>query len=142
MSDAPSWQQAMRKDASNRRQEACEPPTWKEWRKQNARWVWIGWLEWPSEKIAYWSRSWDFVKVIELAGKLAVLVVAVSWFFEADEREKATAGRDQGQTLSSMGIDLHGSRITRRRRTEGALRDLVDETCLSGWSALVQSGLE
>jgi hypothetical protein len=47
------------------------------------------WPEWAAEWVVHWSRSWDFVKVLELAGRFTILIVAVTWFFEFDDREKA-----------------------------------------------------
>ena len=45
--------------------------------------------EWVAEWVVHWSRSWDFVKALELAGRFTLLVAVVSWFLEADDREKA-----------------------------------------------------
>ena len=52
-------------------------------------------FEWVSEWIIYWSRSWEFVKVLELAGKLALLTAALSWVVESGARERRqTANAD------------------------------------------------
>src|SRR5215208_1269213 len=65
------------------------PPTWSEWKARHGRWAAPLSFEWTSEWIVHWSRSWDFVKVFELAGKLALLVAALSWVVESGARERA-----------------------------------------------------
>jgi hypothetical protein len=82
----PVWHQAMRDDTR-------KPPTWKQLRERPGRSRAVALLpEWLSEWIIHWSHSWDFVKVLDLAGKFSLLFGAVgvwTYFTEADEREKA-----------------------------------------------------
>ena len=54
-----------------------------------SEWAWLLAPEWASEWIVYWSRTWDFVKVLELAGKFTLLIAAVTWVLQAGDREKA-----------------------------------------------------
>ena len=70
-------------------QPPSNPPTWKEWKDRHKKWAWVLSPEWASEWVVYWSRNWDFVKVLELAGKFALVVTAVTWLWEAGDREKA-----------------------------------------------------
>jgi hypothetical protein len=84
---SPVWHQLMRDDIRR-------PPTWRQWVERHGRWRAAVLLpEWLSEWTVHWSRDWDLVKVLELAGKFALLfsVVVGAWtyFAEAGEREKA-----------------------------------------------------
>jgi hypothetical protein len=82
----PIWHQSMRENTR-------KPPTWKQLRERPGHWHAVALLpEWLSEWIIHWSHSWDFVKVLDLAGKFSLLFGAVgvwTYFTEADEREKA-----------------------------------------------------
>src|SRR4051812_44630575 len=65
------------------------PLGWQAWKEHHGRWAWVLWFEWASEWIVHWSQSWDFVKVLELVSKFALLVAAVSWVWEYNAREQA-----------------------------------------------------
>jgi len=63
------------------------PPTWGEWKERHQRWAWVLSPEWATECMVHWSRDWDLVNALHLAGKFGI-VVAV-FFAEADDRQKA-----------------------------------------------------
>jgi uncharacterized protein YjbI with pentapeptide repeats len=65
------------------------PLTWNQWKAQHGHWAELLFFEWASEWIVHWSRSWEFVKVLELSGKLTLLVAAISWVLESGSREEA-----------------------------------------------------
>ena len=72
-STPPVWPQLMRLDKAATK----PPPSWQEWKKLYGFWDWVLWPEWAAEWVVYLSRSWDFVKVLELAGRFTILIVAV-----------------------------------------------------------------
>ncbi len=45
--------------------------------------------EWASEWIAHWSRDWDIVNALDLAGKFGIVVAVFFYFAEAGDRQKA-----------------------------------------------------
>jgi uncharacterized protein YjbI with pentapeptide repeats len=84
-STPPVWPQLMRLDKAATK----PPPSWQEWKKLYGFWGWVLWPEWAAEWVVYLSRNWDFVKALELAGRFTILIVAVTWFLEFDDRERA-----------------------------------------------------
>ena len=78
-SKPPVWQQWLSDQTSTK------PPTWGDWKARYRRWAWPLSFEW----VVHWSRHWDFVRVLELAGRFTILSVAVTWFFEFDNHERA-----------------------------------------------------
>jgi uncharacterized protein YjbI with pentapeptide repeats len=84
-STPPVWPQLMRLDKAATK----PPPSWQEWKKLYGFWDWVLWPEWAAEWVVYLSRNWDFVKALELAGRFTILIVAVTWFLEFDDRERA-----------------------------------------------------
>jgi hypothetical protein len=68
---------------------SVRPLGWRAWKDKHGRWAWLLWFEWASEWIVHWSQRWDFVKVLGLAGKFALLIAAVSWIWEYGAREQA-----------------------------------------------------
>jgi uncharacterized protein YjbI with pentapeptide repeats len=110
------------------------PPTWQEWKVQHRHWAWLLAPEWISEWLVYLSRSWDFVKVLELAGKFALLfsvVVGVwTYFAEADEREKAR--QDAIKAKHYRAWELINS--ARGSTGDGGRRDALQELSVDGVS--------
>jgi hypothetical protein len=66
------------------------PPTWRAWKAQTGRRCWRYPLavEWALEWFVYRLRSLALFDLLELAGKLTVVVAIVVWFLEADQRAK------------------------------------------------------
>ena len=68
------------------------PPTWRVWKAQNAgrRWYWRYPLavEWALEWFVYRLRGLALFDLLELAGKLTILVAVIFWFLEGDDRAK------------------------------------------------------
>jgi hypothetical protein len=96
------------------------PLTWKEWKGRHKRWAWVLSPEWASEWIVYWSRNWDFVKVLELAGKFTVVVAVFFYFSEAGDRQKAKHYRAWELINSARGSTGDGGR-------RDALQDLNED---------------
>ena len=69
-----------------------KPPTWRAWKVQNGGkgWYWRVALavEWSMEWFVYRLRSLALFDLLELAGRCTVLVVAIFWMLEADNRAK------------------------------------------------------
>jgi hypothetical protein len=111
-----------------------KPSTWVEWK------TWIGqrwWLypfariEWASEWLYYRLRSLALFDLLELAGRCTVLVVAILWVLDADNRAKerhyrawdlinAARGssgdggrRDALQDLNEDGVSLDNAPLTK-----------------------------
>jgi len=110
----------------------ARPASWSKWKDQYPGW----WrrplaIEWALEWLHYWWSGLAFFKLLELAGRLTILVVLVAWFLEADSREKArhyrawelisaAAGEpgDLGrilalQDLNNAGVSLAGVPLSR-----------------------------
>jgi hypothetical protein len=108
-----------------------KPPTWQGWKVRHGRWAWALSPEWASEWIVYWSRNWDVVKVLELAGKFALvfsIVIGVwTYFAEADDREKARQDAVKAKHYRAWELiyTARGSAGDGGRRD--ALRDLLDD---------------
>lgn len=70
-------------------QPLSKPPTWREWKYLHRFWRWVLWPEWVSGWVVYWSRNWDFVKALGLAGRFIILFAAALWLLETGDRERA-----------------------------------------------------
>jgi hypothetical protein len=58
-----------------------------EWKERHQRWAWVLSPEWAAEWMVHWSRDWNLVTALDLAGKFGI-VVAV-FFAEAHDSQKA-----------------------------------------------------
>jgi hypothetical protein len=103
------------------------PPTWLEWRLRYGAWAWALSPEWMSEWIVYFSRNWDFVKVVELVGKFAFLSIAVTWFFEADERQKARRDAMKAKHYRAWELINSARGSTGDGGRRDALKDLLED---------------
>jgi hypothetical protein len=110
-----------------------KPPIWQEWRTQQGHLSWVLSPEWLSEWIVYWSRSWDFVKVLELAGKFTLLIAAVSWVLEASDRERAREDAIKAKHYRAWELINSAKGSTGDGGRRGALQDLnADHVSLVG----------
>jgi hypothetical protein len=91
-------------------QTAAKPPTWREWKARHGRWAWPLSFEWAAEWVVYWSRHWDFVKALELAGQFTLLLAVISWFWEAGDRQKTKHYRAWELINSARGSTGDGGR--------------------------------
>jgi Pentapeptide repeats (8 copies) len=67
------------------------PPTWPEWKPWIGRRWWLyplARIEWTSEWAYYSLRKLAFFDLLDLAGRTAVLVIAIFWVLEAGDRAK------------------------------------------------------
>ena len=98
-----------------------KPLTWHAWKVQNGskRWYWRLPLaiEWGLEWFVYRLRSLALFDLLELAGRCTVLVVAIFWVLEADNRAKERHYRAWDLINSARGSTGDGGRIN-------ALQDL------------------
>jgi hypothetical protein len=108
-------------------QPLSKPRTWQEWRLQHGLWAWVLSPEWLSEWIVYWSRSWDFVEVLQLIGKLGLLYAAFSWVFEADERYKARQDAIKAKHYRAWELINSARGSTGDGGRRDALRDLFED---------------
>src|SRR5215218_6491282 len=91
-------------------QPPSNPLTWGEWKLRHKKLAWVLSPEWASEWIVYWSRDWDIVKVLDLAGKFAVVVAVFFYFSEAGDRQKAKHYRAWELINSARGSTGDGGR--------------------------------
>ena len=72
--------------------ESTKPPSWSEWKAQNGskRWYWriLLEVEWALEWFVYRLRGLALFELLELAGKLTIVVAIIFWFLEADQRAR------------------------------------------------------
>ena len=86
------------------------PPTWGEWKERHQRWAWVLSPEWVSEWIVHWSRDWDIVNALDLAGKFGIVVAVFFYFAEAGDRQKAKHCRAWDHFSSARGSTGDGGR--------------------------------
>ena len=69
----------------------AKPPSWRETdeKYRASAGYYFAAVEWALEWLHYWWSGFAFFKLLELAGRLTILGVVVTWFLEADSREKA-----------------------------------------------------
>ena len=67
-----------------------KPRSWAEWKASiRSRWVYpFARAEWASEWSYYRLRSLAIFDLLELAGRCTILIIAVLWVLEADDRAK------------------------------------------------------
>src|SRR5215203_1155676 len=70
-------------------QPTTQPQPWREWKAQHKHWAWVLSPEWASEWIVYWSRDWEIMKALDLAGKFGIVVAVFFYFAQAGDRQKA-----------------------------------------------------
>src|SRR3954447_12934278 len=80
----------MKRTSFRRRQmtEREQPIAWEDW-KWLRRWPRLTSIEWGLEWLVYWCKGLAIFEVLEFVGRTSVLIVAITWIFEADERDKA-----------------------------------------------------
>ena len=64
------------------------PMSWEDW-KWLHRWPRLASIEWALEWLVYWCRGLAIFEVLEFVGRASVLIAAITWIFEAGERDKA-----------------------------------------------------
>ena len=91
-----------------------KPPTWRAWKARNRskHWYWRYPLtaEWGMEWFVYRLRSLALFDLFELAGRCTVLVVAIFWVLEADNRAKERHYRAWDLINSARGSTGDGGR--------------------------------
>jgi hypothetical protein len=73
-----------------RSSESPKPLSWSEWKARIGKRFWLYPLaiEWALEWLVYGLQHWALFDLLEIAGRLTVLVAVVIWFLEADDRAK------------------------------------------------------
>jgi uncharacterized protein YjbI with pentapeptide repeats len=97
-----------------RSSESPKPPYWSEWKAQNGSKRWYCRLplavEWALEWFVYRLRSLALFDLLELAGKLTIVVAIIFWFLEADDRAKERHYRAWELINSARGSTGDGGR--------------------------------
>jgi hypothetical protein len=101
-----------------------KPSTWRAWRARNGskRWYWRAPLaaEWGLERFVYCLRSLALFDLLELAGRVTVLVAVIFWFLEAGDRAKERHYRAWDLINAARGSTGDGGR-------RDALQDLKND---------------
>lgn len=102
------------------------PSSWEEWKAQHPRWKYFGTIEWTLERLLYRMHDLAIFEVLELLGRLSVVIAVIFWFSEVGERAKQKHYRAWELINSARGSSADGGR-------RDALQDLnEDDVSLSG----------
>ncbi len=117
----------MRKETPEERR---PPDPWSEWRGDAARWTRpFLFFEWLCEWAVYRLRRWAFIELLELGGRLAIVVSVVSfaWNYRAVQENQRKAKHHQAWQIinSAAGKTGSGGRME-------ALEDLVSDDVIIG----------
>jgi len=107
------------------------PPRWEVWVQQNGRFkAWVSSPEWISKWLVYYTSGLAILNVLEIAGKLAIVVSLVTYVMESGKRREDrhdaawalimashNVGGDGGrqaaiQSLHRDGVSLQGLSLT------------------------------
>jgi uncharacterized protein YjbI with pentapeptide repeats len=119
----------------------AKPRTWRAWKAGKRWWRYPLAVEWALEWFAYRLRCLALLDLLELAGKLTVVVAVIFWFLEADDRAKerhyrawelinvarSSAGdggrRDALEDLNKDGVSLAAAPLERAHLPRVDLKD-------------------
>jgi hypothetical protein len=76
------------------------PEPWKVWRDRWRGRAWLLWPEWVLRWIAFQAQKSAAFKVLELAGRLVILIALIQWWMERGDRLEAK--HNQAWTLIVM----------------------------------------
>jgi hypothetical protein len=99
------------------------PVPWREWKARRGKWAEVFVIEWLSDQFVSRARDWQFVKALELVGKLTLVFAAGSWVIEAGEREKARA--DAAKAKHFRAWELIG--VSRGFASDGGRRAALED---------------
>jgi hypothetical protein len=103
------------------------PESWKTWRLKWRGRAWLFWPEWVLRWIAFGAQKSAVFKVLELAGRLIIVIALIQWWMERGDRLEAKhnqawtlivlsrgAGGDAGRKsalehLAADGVSLNGA---------------------------------
>jgi hypothetical protein len=102
------------------------PADWQDW-KWLHRWPRLSSPEWALEWLVYWCRGLAIFEVLEFVGRASVLIAAITWIFEAGERDKARMNEIKQKHYRAWELINSARGSTGDGGRRDALRDLNED---------------